>query len=69
MIAAGGEKYNLSLWLAEAQGVTPCGACRQRIREFALPHTVMAICDPSGIRAEFSLADILPQSFGPDNLG
>lgn len=48
--------------------VTPCGACRQRIREFARPDTPIHIADRHGVRATFTLEAILPQSFGPDNL-
>ena len=48
--------------------VTPCGACRQRIREFAGPDTPVHIAGPQGLRATFTLNEILPQSFGPDNL-
>jgi len=70
MIAAGGKKIQFIAVAGRGEHLcTPCGACRQRIREFALPHAVIAICDPSGSKAEFSLADILPHSFGPDNLG
>ncbi len=70
MVAAGGEKIQFIAVAGRGTELcTPCGACRQRIREFAFPHAVSAICDPSGIRAQFSLADILPHSFGPDNLG
>ena len=70
MIAAGGKKIQFIAVAGRGEHLcTPCGACRQRMREFALPHAVIAICDPSGRKAEFSLADILPHSFGPDNLG
>ncbi len=48
--------------------VTPCGGCRQRIREFAGPDTPIHIAGPEGLRTTFTLNDILPQSFGPDNL-
>ncbi len=51
-----------------AELVTPCGACRQRIREFAAPETPILIAGPDGIRARFSLAELLPASFGPANL-
>ncbi|XDZ64869.1 cytidine deaminase [Alphaproteobacteria bacterium LSUCC0684] len=47
---------------------TPCGGCRQRIREFASPATRIIIGDENGIRQIFSLEDLLPASFGPDNL-
>ena len=48
--------------------VTPCGGCRQRIREFATPTTTIHIAAPDGVQQSMTLADLLPQSFGPDNL-
>ena len=48
--------------------VTPCGGCRQRIREFAGPDTPIHIAGPEGVRATFTLDQLLPQSFGPENL-
>jgi len=48
--------------------VTPCGGCRQRIREFGRPETPVHIAGPDGIRAHFSLEQLLPFSFGPDHL-
>jgi cytidine deaminase len=47
---------------------TPCGGCRQRIREFAAPDTVIIIANPGGEQQRFTLADLLPHSFGPENL-
>ena len=47
---------------------TPCGGCRQRIREFAAAHTPIFICDENGVRQTTSLGELLPLSFGPDNL-
>ena len=48
---------------------TPCGGCRQRIREFAGPETPVHVAGPEGIRRSFTLDELLPFSFGPDNLG
>jgi cytidine deaminase len=48
--------------------VTPCGGCRQRIREFAAPDTPIHIAGPEGVRRSFTLDELLPFSFGPDNL-
>jgi cytidine deaminase len=48
--------------------VTPCGGCRQRIREFAAPDTPILICAPDGLRRRFTLAELLPHSFGPEHL-
>jgi len=47
---------------------TPCGACRQRIREFATAVTPVFICDENGLRHSTTLDELLPMSFGPDNL-
>ena len=47
----------------------PCGGCRQRIREFAGPDTPIWVCGPEGTRRRFTLDDLLPYSFGPENLG
>ena len=47
---------------------TPCGGCRQKIREFGTPDTQIVICDESGPRQTFTLDALLPYSFGPDNL-
>lgn len=69
MVAGGGGAIRAILVYGEgAELVTPCGACRQRIREFAAPETPVAIAGPEGIRARFSLEALLPASFGPDNL-
>jgi cytidine deaminase len=48
--------------------VTPCGGCRQRIREFAAPDAPIHIAGPEGIRATFTLDQLLPESFGPEHL-
>lgn len=69
MIAGGARAIRAILVLGDgAELVTPCGACRQRIREFAMPQTPVAIAGPEGIRTRFSLAELLPASFGPANL-
>ena len=44
---------------------TPCGGCRQRIREFADARTPIHIAGPEGVRATFTLGELLPESFGP----
>lgn len=69
MIGAGARAIRAVIVFGEgAELVTPCGACRQRIREFATPETPIAIAGPDGIRARFALVELLPASFGPANL-
>jgi cytidine deaminase len=48
--------------------VTPCGGCRQRLREFAADAVKIHICGPEGLRRTVTLGELLPLSFGPDHL-
>lgn len=48
--------------------VTPCGGCRQKIREFAAADCPIWAADLNGVRARFTLAELLPCSFGPEHL-
>jgi len=50
------------------QLVTPCGGCRQKIREFSTPETQIHICGPEGVRKSLTMEELLPFSFGPENL-
>jgi cytidine deaminase len=69
MMAQGGRRIAALLVLGPGPGlVTPCGACRQRIREFAAPETPIHVADADGVRARFTLGALLPDSFGPENL-
>lgn len=47
---------------------TPCGGCRQKIREFANEQSKILCYGPKGLRATFTLGELLPHSFGPDDL-
>jgi cytidine deaminase len=69
MIASGGTKIKLiAVSGAGMQLCTPCGGCRQRIREFASLKTDILICTGSQFKKRFNLEMLLPDSFGPDNL-
>jgi cytidine deaminase len=69
MVLAGGRHICEILVIGDGEGLTtPCGACRQRIREFAAPDAAILIAGQEGIRARFTLDELLPASFGPDNL-
>ncbi|XYD11259.1 cytidine deaminase [Methylobacterium sp. NMS12] len=70
MVAAGGRRIAAILVCGDGAGlVTPCGACRQRIREFAGPDTPIHAAGPGGVARTFTLAALLPESFGPETLG
>lgn len=47
---------------------TPCGGCRQKIREFASATTVVHAAGPEGVRRSYTMAELLPDGFGPENL-
>ena len=47
---------------------TPCGGCRQRLREFAGPDVVVHCATDDGVVLARTVADLLPDSFGPDHL-
>jgi cytidine deaminase len=50
------------------QPTAPCGACRQVINEFGPDAEVISVCDGPA-RLWTTLGDILPQAFGPHDLG
>ncbi|KAM9909871.1 hypothetical protein OXX69_005032 [Metschnikowia pulcherrima] len=49
--------------------ISPCGICRQVIREFGVDTPVFMTSADGKVVVEKSLAELLPMSFGPDNLG
>ena len=69
MIMGGDTKIDEIVVMGDGENlVSPCGACRQRIREFSTPQTKIHICDQNGVRETVTLAEMLPLSFGPENL-
>jgi len=69
MVAAGEMRILEVLVVGDGESlVTPCGACRQRIREFAAEDAPIHAAGPEGVRRSFTLAELLPHAFGPDNL-
>lgn len=64
-----GNRKILAVAVVTRNGGAPCGACRQVMREFAsleMPVILTSIDD--GFEEEFTLGDLLPRSFGPDDL-
>lgn len=71
MIAAGDRRISAVAVVGGEPGeplCTPCGGCRQRLREFAALDTPVHVCDAEAVRRTFTLEELLPHSFGPDNL-
>ncbi len=69
MVLGGGRAIREALVIGNGQPLcTPCGNCRQRLREFAKNDTPVHVAGPEGVRRSFTLGELLPASFGPDNL-
>ena len=47
---------------------SPCGGCRQRLREFASLEIQIHMCNIKGHLKTSTLKELLPDSFGPENL-
>lgn len=63
-----GKREFSAIAVSSRDGGTPCGGCRQVMAEFSLEMPVI-VCDDSGkIHHEMTVAELLPESFGPQNL-
>jgi cytidine deaminase len=66
MVAAGGtriRKIAIAGGSDEITTCTPCGGCRQRIKEFADQDTLIIVLDEGGKWVRYSIDDLLPKSF------
>ncbi len=65
-----GDKYIKQIYIMseDKAGATPCGGCRQRIREFSDSNTLIKLCSSDKTVKTLSISDLLPHSFGPENL-
>ena len=69
LVLAGGQRITAVVVVGEgAQPVTPCGGCRQKLREFAADDVPVLAADMAGVRGRYTLGELLPASFGPDHL-
>ncbi len=69
LVAAGGRRVTAVVVVGEGDpACTPCGGCRQKLREFAGQDVPVVVADTSTVRARYTLGELLPHSFGPDHL-
>ena len=69
MIAGGGKRIvRMYVTGPGSAPVTPCGGCRQRIREFADQDVVVISHGVDGAALSQTVAQLLPYSFGPEFL-
>jgi cytidine deaminase len=65
-----GERAFEAIAVVTATGGTPCGACRQVLSEFGGPEgeMVVIVADLEGHAQTFTIAELLPEAFTPDQL-
>ena len=69
MVLAGGSRITAVAVVGEGPGVvTPCGGCRQKLREFAGDAVPVVVGDMTTQRGLFTVGELLPASFGPQQL-
>ncbi|MBL8791086.1 MAG: cytidine deaminase [Rhizobiales bacterium] len=70
LIMAGGTRITEVAVMGNGDALcTPCGGCRQKIREFARGDVKIHCCTETGeLIRTFTLDELLPASFGPENL-
>jgi homotetrameric cytidine deaminase len=69
LVAAGHTRIVEAAVIAGAnEFCVPCGACRQRLREFMPLDATVHLCGASGAHERATLEELLPRSFGPEYL-
>ncbi|WP_221885695.1 cytidine deaminase [Variovorax sp. MHTC-1] len=70
LVLAGGMRVLAAVVVGVADApVTPCGGCRQKLREFADDDDMPVWCaDLREVRGRYTLGELLPASFGPAHL-
>lgn len=66
MVTAGGRRIRAIAVAGGAESLaacTPCGGCRQKIREFADADTRILLLDGAGGTLDYGIDDLLPHSF------
>ena len=58
----------LAIYTPTKTPAAPCGACRQVVNEFGARARIICVCDGPD-RIDTSLDRLLPNAFGPGNLG
>ncbi|MEM1386475.1 MAG: cytidine deaminase [Pseudomonadota bacterium] len=70
MVAGGARKIAAVAVIADAPApVPPCGGCRQKLMEFAIPGAVLTMATLSGEEIEMPIEALLPGAFGAASMG
>ena len=63
-----GERKFAAIVVATDNGGSPCGSCRQVMSEFGLDTMVLMVNSDGEVIHEATVRELLPISFGPDDL-
>jgi cytidine deaminase len=69
LVLAGGTRVMAAAVVGDSPlGVTPCGGCRQKLREFAADDAPIIVAGLQHEHARYTLGELLPASFGHEHL-
>lgn len=69
MVLAGEREITEALVIADAPlPVTPCGGCRQKLKEFAGPDTKVTMLTTGGAELVMTMGELLPGAFTNEHL-
>ncbi len=60
------EIHTVAVTCLDDEGCSPCGNCRQMMREFNVKRVILT--DEAGEPVEYTFDELLPMSFGPEDL-
>ncbi|MEE9508106.1 MAG: cytidine deaminase, partial [Anaerolineales bacterium] len=63
-----GERKIVAIAVVTENGGSPCGACRQVLSEFGVDTVVIMVKEDGEVVLETTVQDLLPHSFGPEDL-
>lgn len=69
MVAGGDTRISEVVVVADSeQPTTPCGGCRQKLREFAGPEVKITMVTLDGRSLTMTMDELLPGAFTPDHM-
>ncbi|WP_105617124.1 cytidine deaminase [Vallitalea okinawensis] len=66
-VSEGVHEFEAIAVVGDSEWTFPCGVCRQMLREFGKEMTIYVVKSEDEYK-EFNLKDLLPHSFGPEDL-
>lgn len=69
MVAGGDTRIAEVVVVADSEHpTTPCGGCRQKLREFAGPEVIVTMVTLEGRSLSMTMEQLLPGAFGPEHM-